>query len=163
MADEKDLKLVDKGKGKKKLIIIAAVLVLVLAAGGGAFLFLRGNDSAASPQPVAISTDNTAYYVAIPRPFVFNVMGFKRERLVQIKVELLVRGKPNQDLAKANVPLIESALLEVFSTATVQQLVTFEGKELLHTDALTSVVNSLTKYTGSGVVEKILFSGFVIQ
>ena len=104
-----------------------------------------------------------AYYVALPRPFVFNIIGLKRERLVQIKVQLMVRGSDNKDLAKANLPLIESTLLQVFSATTEQQLATYQGKELLRADSLTNVNEILTKYTGKGVVEKILFSGFVMQ
>jgi len=168
MADDNDLKI--KEKGNKKIIIIAVVLVLLLAGGGGAFFFLMGDEEAPvaadgqAPQeePTEVAVE-TAYYTGMPRPFVFNIMGLKRERLVQIKVQLMVRGKDNEKLAQANIPLIESTLLQVFSATTEQQLSTFEGKELLRSDSLTSVVEVLTKYTGKGVVEKILFSGFVMQ
>jgi len=169
MADDKELKIDDKGKGNKKLIIIAVIVILALAGAGGAYFFLTGDDSATvesadmASESVDKTATETAYYVAMPRPFVFNVVGLKRERLVQIKVQLMVRGSDNQDLAKANIPLIESTLLQVFSATTEQQLATYEGKELLRTDSLTSVNEILTKYAGKGIVEKILFSGFVMQ
>ncbi|NQZ50142.1 MAG: flagellar basal body-associated protein FliL [Moritella sp.] len=168
MADDKDLKIDDKGKGNKKIIIIAVILVLALVGGGAAFLFLSDDSAAADSSEVVTETvdktiNETAYYVALPRPFVFNIIGLKRERLVQIKVQLMVRGSENKDLAKANLPLIESTLLQVFSATTEQQLATYQGKELLRADSLTNVNEILTKYTGKGVVEKILFSGFVMQ
>lgn len=169
MADDKDLKLDEKGKGNKKIIIIAVILVLALAGGGAAFFLLSGDDSVATDSAevatkiVDKSADQTAYYVALPRPFVFNVIGLKRERLVQIKVQLMVRGSDNQDLVKANLPLVESTLLQVFSATTEQQLATYQGKELVRTDSLTSVNEILTKYTGVAAIEKILFSGFVMQ
>ena len=169
MADDNDLKIDDKSKGNKKIIIIAVILILTLAGAGAAFFFLSGDDSAPtdSAEPVTESVDRsateTAFYVAMPRPFVFNIIGLKRERLVQIKVQLMVRGSDNQKLAKTNVPLIESTLLQVFSATTEQQLATYEGKELLRSDSLVSVNEILIKYTGKGVVEKILFSGFVMQ
>lgn len=169
MADGNDLKIDEKGKGNKKIIIIAVILVLAIAGGAAAF-FLLGNDDTATTESTAVATETvdkaanqTAYYVAMPRPFVFNIMGLKRERLVQIKVQLMVRGSDNQKLAKANIPLVESTLLQVFSATTEQQLATYEGKELLRTDSLTNVNEILTKYTGKGAVEKILFSGFVMQ
>ncbi|SQD80595.1 flagellar basal body-associated protein FliL [Moritella yayanosii] len=167
MADDKDLKIDDKGKGNKKIIIIAVILVLALV-GGAAFFFLSDDSAAAESSGVVTETvdktiNETAYYVALPRPFVFNVIGLKRERLVQIKVQLMVRGSDNKDLAKANLPLIESTLLQVFSATTEQQLATYQGKELLRADSLTNVNEILTKYTGKGGVEKILFSGFVMQ
>ncbi len=169
MADDSDLKIKEKGKGNKKIIIIAIAIVVLLAAGGGAFFFLSGDEAA--PEAVAEESvaaepkteQQTAYYVAMPRPFVFNIIGKKRERLVQIKVQLMLRGEENEKLAKANIPLIESTLLQVFSATTEQQLSTFEGKRALRTDALESVTTTLTTYTGSPVVEKILFTGFVMQ
>ncbi|QUM77493.1 flagellar basal body-associated protein FliL [Moritella sp. 24] len=170
MADDNDLKIDDKGKGNKKIIIIAVIVILLLAGGGAAFFFLSGDDNTNSTDTAEVATESvnknvnaTAYYVAMPRPFVFNITGLKRERLVQIKVQLMVRGNDHQKLAKANVPLIESMLLQVFSATTEQQLATYEGKELLRSDSLKSVNDILIKYTGVGVVEKILFSGFVIQ
>lgn len=170
MADDNDLKIDDKGKGNKKILIIAVILVLTLIGGGTAFFLLSTDDNSAEPtniesssEPVSKKATATAYYVAMPRPFVFNIVGLKRERLVQIKVQLMVRGSKNQDLTKANIPLIESTLLQVFSSTTEQQLATYEGKELLRTDSLTQVNEILTKYTGKGLVEKILFSGFVMQ
>lgn len=169
MADDKELQIEEKGKGNKKIIIIAVILVVLLAGAGGAFFFLSSGDESAvaegqeaateKAEPVAVN----AYYVAMPRPFVFNIIGIKRERLVQIKVQLMVRGEENETLAKANIPLIESTLLQVFSATTEQQLSTFEGKERLRSDSYDSVVEILTKYTGKGVIEKILFSGFVMQ
>jgi len=169
MADDNDLKIDDKSKGNKKIIIIAVILILALAGAGAAFFFLSGDDSTttnsvgSSTESVDRSVTATAYYVAMPRPFVFNIIGLKRERLVQIKVQLMVRGSDNQKLAKTNIPLIESTLLQVFSATTEQQLATYEGKELLRSNSLASVNAILTKYTGKGVVEKILFSGFVMQ
>lgn len=168
MADDNDLKIDEKGKSnKKKIIIIAVILILTLAGGGAAFFFLNSNGAAANleiaDESVNKNVTATAYYVAMPRPFVFNIVGLKRERLVQIKVQLMVRGSDNQKLAKANLPLIESTLLQVFSATTEQQLATYQGKELVRSDSLTSVNEILTKYTGVGVIEKILFSGFVMQ
>ena len=55
-----------------------------------------------SPAPAAgpgNAEKGTALYVAMPRPFVFNVPGSGRDRLVQIKVQLLVRGSDNEELA----------------------------------------------------------------
>ena len=168
MADDKDLKIEDSGKGNKKIIIIAVILVLALAGGAAAF-FLLGDDNAAPESAEVVtetvdkSANQTAYYVAMPRPFVFNIIGLKRERLVQIKVQLMVRGSDNQELTKANIPLVESTLLQVFSATTEQQLATYEGKELVRSDSLTSVNDILTKYTGVAAIDKILFSGFVMQ
>lgn len=171
MADEKEPQLELKPAGSKKTLIIIIVAVLVLAGGGvGGWLFLSGGNEAA---PAAETTGgegqgqgssaDSALYVGMPRAFVFNVAGKPRDRLVQIKVQLMVRGSDAEALAKQHTPLIEGTLLRVFSAATVQQLSTVEGKDKLRKDSVEEVRRVLTELTGKPVVEQILFTGFVMQ
>ncbi|SIR08576.1 flagellar FliL protein [Aeromonas sp. RU39B] len=171
MADDSELTLKEKGGGKKKLIIIVALAVILLGGGGGAAWFFLGGGGEkpteakeaeaepAKPDPKTLAP----LYVAMPRPFVFNVAGKTRDRLVQIKVDLLVRGNPNEALAKQHIPLIEGTLLRVFSAATAEQLVTFEGKEKLRKDSLDECQKVLTELTKESVVDQVLFTGFVMQ
>ncbi len=105
----------------------------------------------------------SALYVAMPRPFVFNVPGSSRDRIVQIKVQLLVRGEVNEETAKKHIPLIEGTLLSVFSTTTADELSTSSGKETLRFSALEKVQKALMDVEGSKVIERVLFTGFVMQ
>ncbi|BBQ54155.1 flagellar basal body-associated protein FliL [Aeromonas jandaei] len=171
MADDNELTLKDPAAGKKKkLIIIIALAVILLGGGGaGAFLMLSGSEKPAAeaaegkeakpkeeaPQP--------SLYVSMPRPFVFNVAGVQRDRLVQIKIQLQVRGAADETLAKQNIPLIEGTLLRVFSAATAEQLMTFEGKEKLRKDSLEECRRVLKDLVSSPVIEQVLFTGFVMQ
>ncbi|GAA5213930.1 flagellar basal body-associated protein FliL [Corallincola platygyrae] len=177
MAEDLELEL-DDGEGKKKpmmLIIIIAVVVLV-GGGAAAFFLLSGDDSApaeaavegdsAAAAPAAPAGDaqtGNALYVAMPRPFVFNVPGSGRDRLVQIKVQLLVRGGNNESLAKKHIPMIEGTLLKTFSGANADELATLEGKERLREQALNDVKSALQGLEGTEVVEQVLFTGFVMQ
>jgi len=119
-------------KGKMMIIIIAAVVVII---GAVAAFFLLGDSSDESEldeleteqvtqqQPTSsIGSTNvgTALYVAMPRPFVFNVPGSGRDRLVQIKVQLMVRGTDAEETAKMHIPMIEGTLLRVFSSSNFQ-------------------------------------------
>lgn len=171
MADN-ELELVDKAAKRKKLILIgAAVLLLVIAAGG--YFLLSGDSSApeggveegpvptGSPESTAIS--GTALYVQMPRPFVFNVAGSNRDRLVQIRVQLMVRGDANQALALRHIPLIEGTLLATFSAANADELITTTGKEELKNRALIDLQNAMLDVVGTVVVAEILFTGFVMQ
>ena len=172
MADEKEPQLELKPAGSKKTLIIIIVAVLVLAGGGvGGWLFLSGGNEAAPATAETTggegqgqgSSADSALYVGMPRAFVFNVAGKPRDRLVQIKVQLMVRGSDAEALAKQHTPLIEGTLLRVFSAATVQQLSTVEGKDKLRKDSVEEVRRVLTELTGKPVVEQILFTGFVMQ
>lgn len=174
MAEESDLEIEETGGSKKKLIIIIAAVVVILGGVAGFFLF-SGSD--APPESLAEETTaadvqaaqsssaevGSALYVAMPRPFVFNVPGASRDRIVQIKVQLLVRGEVNEEVAKKHIPLIEGTLLSVFSTTTADELSTSAGKETLRLTALDKVQAAMEGVEGSKVIERVLFTGFVMQ
>ncbi len=183
MAAEKDLEIADGGGKKKKMIIIAAAVVLLLGGGAGGYLMMSGGEeppadaqaAADGSTPAATETAapadsaapagtvGTALYVSMPRPFVFNVPGASRDRMVQIKAQLLVRGQNNEELAKQHIPLIESTMLRTFSKANADDLVTAAGKDTLKAAALKDVQDAMVGVAGSMVVEEVLFTGFVMQ
>ena len=124
MAAEKDL-VIAEGGGKKKLLLIGGGAALLIVLGVVGFMFLSGGDDAAAPTAAGneaaasagadgAEPKGTALYVPLPRPFVFNVPGASRDRMVQIKVQLLVRGTNNETIAMRHIPLIEGSLLETF-------------------------------------------------
>jgi len=187
MADEKDkadgndaeLELDGGGKKNKMLIIIIAVVVLLGAGGGGYFFFMGGDEPVTQEQlDAALDSDEpagegeaqssgaqvgTALYVPMPRPFRFNVPGAARDRFVEIRVQLLVRGGDREESAKKHIPLIESTLLGVFSQANADDLSTSAGKESLKQQSLAALQKIMTDIESDKTVEKVLFTGFVMQ
>jgi len=178
-ANEDELELDNSGK-KKKLIIIIAIVVLLLGGGGGAYFFLMGGDSATEEQlDAALDSGGgeakpaeeqqsgaqlgSALYVPMPRPFRFNVPGAARDRFVEIRVQLLVRGGDNEDNAKIHIPLLESTLLSIFSQANADDLATSAGKTSLKQQALAAAQKVMTDVVGNKTIEKVLFTGFVMQ
>jgi flagellar FliL protein len=172
---EEELKMEEGGKKGKLIIIIVAVVVLIVG-GGAAYYFLMGDDSPEAAgtdgQPVvqgeegvaaALVKTGTALYVAMPRPFVFNVPGSNRDRLVEIKVQLMMRGSDNEEQAKMHIPLIEGTLLKIFSTANADDLVTEAGKIAIRDSALKEVQKTMVDVSGNQTVEEVLFTGFVMQ
>jgi len=152
--------------GKKKLLMIIAIVVVLLLGGGAAAFFLLGSDEnkqAQEAQQQAAATVAPVAYVNIPQPFLFNVTGDKRDRLVQIKVQLMVRGSENENLARYHSPLVESTLLATFASATVEQLRTANGRVELRDKATEDIKASLTRAVGQPVIERVLFTDFVIQ
>lgn len=181
MADEKEkegeLALDNSGKKKKMIIIIIAVVVLLGAAGGGYFFFMgddvsqteldssldsNSSEGAAAPADSGAQL-GSALYVPMPRPFRFNVPGAARDRFVEIRVQLLVRGGGNEEKAKMHIPLIESTLLSIFSQANADDLATSAGKVALKQQSLAAVQKAMTDVEGDKTVEKVLFTGFVMQ
>ncbi|MAD74937.1 MAG: flagellar basal body-associated protein FliL [Rheinheimera sp.] len=176
MAADGDLKL-SEGKGgiKKIMLLVIAVLVLLVLAAGAYFYFLgseslqsaagddvsamQGSDGGGQPS----GPEGNALYVAMPRPFVFNVPGAARDRLVQIKVQLLVRGSNNETIALRHIPLIEASLVAAFASANADELITTTGKDALKNKALSDLQQALLEVAGSVVVEEVLFTSFVMQ
>ncbi|CAM2852023.1 MULTISPECIES: flagellar basal body-associated protein FliL [Vibrio] len=154
-------------KGKSKLLIIIIAVVVLLVGGGGAAFFLMGSDESeeaaqTAQQEVVVSTEPVSY-VNIAQPFLFNVTGDKKDRLVQIKVQLMVRGTENENLARYHSPLVESSLLGTFASATVDQLRSVNGRVELRDKATEDIKASLTRAVGQPVIERVLFTDFVIQ
>ncbi|MGF1695898.1 flagellar basal body-associated protein FliL [Vibrio kyushuensis] len=154
-------------KGKSKLLIIIIAVVVLLVGGGGAAFFLMGSDDSAAKeaamQAQAGAPADPVAYVNIPQPFLFNVTGDSRDRLVQIKVQLMVRGSDNENLARYHSPLIESSLLGTFASATVDQLRSANGRVELRDKASEDIKANLTRAVGHPVIERVLFTDFVIQ
>lgn len=158
----------DAPKGKSKLIIIIIAIVVLLAGGGAAFFLMGSGEPEAEPsaktaQPAAKTPEDPIHYVSIPQPFVFNVTGDKRDRLVQIKVQLMVRGSKNEELARYHTPLVESSLLSTFASATVDQLRSPTGRIELRDKATEDIRTALNKAVGNPVIERVLFTDFVMQ
>lgn len=173
MAEQLELKEGEQAPKKgNKLILFGGIGLVLALVGGGAAWFFMGGEEAPTPQAVTNTVQNapaaqgpvqSAAYVVMPRPFLFNLPGVDRARLVEIKVQLMVRGSDDETTVKKHIPLIEDALLTTFSAADVQKLSTQAGKDELRQLALLSVQNTLQPITGRGMVEKVLFTGFVMQ
>ncbi len=164
---------------KSKLPLIVIIIVSLLGAGGAAWYFLfSGSEEPVAEEMSAQATQTssgqaasaggnakvgTALYVAMPRPFTFNVPGSGRDRLVQIKVQLMVRGSDNEETAKMHIPLIEGTLLQVFSGSNADELITEAGKVALRERAVSEVQKVMNETVGANVVEQVLFTGFVMQ
>ncbi|WP_018983423.1 flagellar basal body-associated protein FliL [Salinimonas chungwhensis] len=175
---EEELQIEESGK-KSKLPLIVIVVVALLGAGGAAWYFLFSGsdepvpqDSELTQQEAGVSDEapagdkakmGSALYVPMPRPFTFNVPGTGRDRLVEIKVQLMVRGSDNEEMAKMHIPLIEGTLLQVFSASSADELITEAGKVALRERAVTEVQKVLNETVGADVVEQVLFTGFVMQ
>lgn len=151
---------------KKKLIIIVAVVLFLSIAGGGAFFVFSGDDSVKTEEIEAGTEQDKigeASYVAMPRPFVFNILEGKRDRTVQIKVQLMVKDKGSEALLRKHTPLLESTLVSVFGAATIDQLRSPEGKMQLRKTAFEALNKATTLVEKKPLIHAVLFTGFVLQ
>lgn len=152
--------------GASALLVIIVVIIVWLTMGSDEPVSApptSSNEASASQSAEEAAQVGNALYVGMPRPFVFIVPGDARERTVQISVQLMVRGEQGEELTKRHIPLIEGTLHEVFSSSTADELRTAEGKQRIRELALQQVRSALESVTGQGLVEKVLFTGLVMQ
>ncbi|MFH7565547.1 flagellar basal body-associated FliL family protein [Oceanimonas smirnovii] len=146
---------------KRKLVWI--LLLIVLAGGGGAAVWLLIPAAAEPPVTEENSNDNQALYVSLSQPFTFSVPGGRRERLVQIEAQLMVRGEANAELARKHLPLLESTLLDVFSRQTADNYLTAANKKALREEALNELNHTTAEVLEQRLFEKVLFTSIVMQ
>lgn len=172
MVDEKtDLSLdgenTQKIGSKKKLIIIIAAVVLLLVVVLCSYFFFFSEPDTETGQikegEEASSEMISAIYVPMPSPFVFNVSDGTRDRLVQIKVQLMVRGDENAALARKHTPLLQGTLTRVFGALTIDQLRSPMGKTQLRIFTLQALNDATMKVENKAIIYSVLFTGFVLQ
>ena len=161
MAEEEETAAAPAGKGKL-FIIIGVVVAVVIAV---AVFFLMGSGETKEEEVVSqpVATAEPVIYIALSQAFVFNVNSKTKNRIARIKAQLMLRGSKNEELARAHMPLIESTMLISLSVATVEQLRTVNGRGELRDKITEDVKVALNKAIGEPVIERVLFTDFVMQ
>ncbi|WP_028117911.1 flagellar basal body-associated FliL family protein [Ferrimonas senticii] len=161
-----DVNDVGNRNNKKRIIIAVVALVVLLSAAVGGWLWFADSSEppltapSAGSQPVQPSE---SMYVSLPQPFLFNLQNSSRSYLVQIKVQLQVRGAVAHEQARKHSPLLRDALLKTFSSADPEALRTAEGKDELRARSLLDVQAAMQTVSGHPQIERVLFTGFIMQ
>jgi flagellar FliL protein len=164
-ADKADATPADAGvpKAKSKLIPIVGVVILLAGAGGGGYWWWSHRapaDAAAEAKPAAADPADSG--VVSFDPFVANLADEGGTRFVRASMKLVVEGAERAKEIEEN-PVeraqMQSAILEVLTVHTAEQLVTPEGKTVLKKEILERAGHVLheTKVTD------VLFTEFVVQ
>ncbi|MCZ2723297.1 flagellar basal body-associated FliL family protein [Marinomonas sp. 15G1-11] len=165
----------EEGKkgGKKKLIIIIIALLLVLGGGGGAAFFLLGGEDEAevgteesvdaSAAGAGASATGPAIYLELDPAFVVDFIVANKQRYLQLNLTVKSRDQVKVDAIKVHMPLIRNSLVLLFANQNFDELQSLDGKMALKAAAIESINSILTQETGSGGVEDVLFTNFVMQ
>ena len=156
--------------GNKKLLIIGGAVALVLLMAGAAAFFLMGDDAEeadvadAKPEAVVVVDEKgDAIYVSIHEPFLVNIKAGNRTRMMQIKVQFMVRSEQAEEAVMQHMPLIRNNMLDYFSLADAEEVRTREGRNALKDGALLTAQKVLKEQAGFEAIEMVLFTGFVVQ
>ncbi|MBV1916309.1 MAG: flagellar basal body-associated FliL family protein [Pseudomonadales bacterium] len=169
MADDEIQEAPQAASGKSKMIIIVVVVVLLLGGAGAAAFFLLASpessvtaegEEAVVEEEVVVKAP--AQYVKL-KPITVNFTEKKKQRFVQISPSLMTRDPAMVLAIEENIPLIENSLLLLFSAQDFAELKTRAGQVKLREDALLEVQKLMKDEVGKEAVERVLFTGFIIQ
>ena len=160
-----------EGQGSnKKLFIIGGAVGLVLIIGALAAFFMMGDDTqdveTTDGEPTVVDVveeKGEAIYVSIHEPFLVNIKAGKRTRMMQIKVQFMVRSQQAEEAVMQHLPLIRNNMLDYFSLADAEEVRTREGRNALKDGALMTAQKVLKDQAGFEAIEMVLFTGFVVQ
>ncbi len=181
MAEKQDLELGEAGKSgsKKKLIIIIVAAVVLLGGGAAAFLLLKGEPAPAEGEQVAEGEHGEAaehepeeepvegapslLYVNLPEAIVANLPSTTKPRTIKLQVSFAVKNPTAEAAVKKHLPLLGSEVLMLLSATTAEQLMTPEGQQAFRDESLKKVQEAMQREEKKPLVEKILFTQFVMQ
>ncbi|MBL3528606.1 MAG: flagellar basal body-associated FliL family protein [gamma proteobacterium endosymbiont of Lamellibrachia anaximandri] len=166
-----DLDLGEEKSGKKKMIIIIAIAVVVLLGGGAAayFLLFSGDESeeavteeAAEEKAAAEDAEKgPLLYHDLKPVFVANMPG--KPKLLQVGVNVRVRGDAMVEFLKHNDPMIRHHLLDLLSAKDGKSLKERSAKEALQKEMLDELNRIAEELNGPGDIEALFFTSFVMQ
>ncbi len=160
---------------KKILIIGFGVLLLIGVAVGTTYFLLAPSDEDKSQETtqgdeeektdVQEEEKGPALYQDFKPVFVVNLSpdGKGRSKMLQIGIQALTRSEDLIEFLKHNDPMIRHHFLKLFGSRTASDLATREGKEKLQADVLKELQRIIDEQGGTGTVEAVFFTSFVMQ
>ncbi|MCV6609544.1 MAG: flagellar basal body-associated FliL family protein [Amphritea sp.] len=159
-----------KKSGKMKLILIIVVTLLIGIGGAvGGMMFLMGGDSEAEEVEAKPATPARALYTKIRtlegNPYFTVVVPSKdgKTHYLQAYVETKTRDDEVVAALTKHMPRIVSNLNRMLSSQSFEHLRTTEGKLLLQKAAEQEIQTILQEKIGKPGIEKVLFTGFIMQ
>ncbi len=104
----------------------------------------------------------TSYYELQPT-FTINYGDIRRTRYIQASITLKVIDSTTQSEVQAHNPAIRNAIIMLFSRQTTETIQSIEGREVFLEEALKEIQNILIKETGEALIDRVLFTSFVLQ
>ena len=120
-------------------------------------------EGADSDEASEVDKNAPEIYHTLHPNFVVNFQNPKRERYLQVSVEIMTRNEEVIDAVKKHMPVIRNSLVMLFGSQDAQVLRSRDGKEALRQEVLGEIQGILEERIGSPGVEEAYFSSFVMQ
>ena len=168
MAEEQEDKATEKSGGTAKLLLVSLVVSLVMssAVGAAVYFLLQDGTSADTAEEASDEAENEPagppIYHELEDSFIVN-LSEQPGRFLQVSVQLMTRNEKVVDAIDRHTPIIRNNLLILFSSQTLEDISTREGKEALRVAALEEVQAILEQRNEPDNVEEVFFTSLVVQ
>jgi flagellar FliL protein len=145
-------------KPKSKLPLIVGAVVALAAIGGGAYFYMQKSAAPAA----AVEHVAAEHGIVTFEPFVVNLADPGSPRFLRITLQLVVDDELQAEHMKEKPVMLaqaRSAILELLTLQTSDQLITSDGKAALKTSIAEKVGTAIAHLK----VVDVLFSDFVVQ
>ncbi len=161
MAGENDKNAAEASTKSKSMLPMLAIVGIAVAASVGATMFFLGGE----PEVVVVAEEPSqqkALYHNLRPPFIVNYLDGNKPRYLQVDITLMSRDPAVVDDVISHAPLIRSQLVNLLGDQSFGDLQTHDGKLLLR-ELIGEEVNTVLNNNGSGDIEKVLITNFVMQ
>ena len=160
---------------RRKLILVAAALLLLLGASGGVAWYLmedsneapevQGSKGKAAPKAREKGPEKSrkpSVFLNL-ETFTVNLQSETGERFLQTTIVFELTDDKTADAIKAQMPIIRSRLLLLFSSKTPGELSTPQGKENLAEEIIAEARKHFSSKPPEQALLQVHFNSFVIQ
>ncbi len=155
--------------GTMKLLVISLVMSLVMSAAVGAGVyFLITSNGPPSPDPETDQEEQSQkpsgppIYFEISDPFIVN-LSEQPGRFLQVSVQVMTRDSKVIEAIETHMPVLRNNLLLLFSSQTLEQIATRDGKDKLRRAAIEEIREVLRQQSAPDHVEDVYFTSLVVQ
>lgn len=148
---------------KAKLLILVVIAVLIIGGGGGAAWFLMMGSKKSDDGRHQEDKPKPPIYVSLERKTYNLPSADGSDHYLMVAVDVKVEDQLAAEKIKLHMPEILNGMLMLFSSKSVEELATLEGKKKLSAQITKAVNEPLHLKEGEKAASEALFTEFVIQ
>jgi len=110
-------------------------------------------------------TVKQAIYYAIPEPFTINFLNQSQQKVRYLQIKVSLKSTDAEAIAGAeqNLPMIQDALLDLFSDQSYEEADSVEGRKALQQSTLETIKILLKEETDNDAIDAVYFTSFILQ
>ncbi|MGN1393913.1 MAG: flagellar basal body-associated FliL family protein [Succinivibrionaceae bacterium] len=150
--------------GAGALLLIAVVVSILLLMGEKSEPDANGHQGAVELGPgFEASTAKPIFYYNFEEPFIIQVITGKRQRMLQVYVSVTTSNEEDMRIVEVHNKLVRSHIDRELYKVSSDEYNDANGRVRVKERCLNAIQQAMKEEFGKSVVNRVLFTGFVIQ